>query len=105
MKKHLLYFTVFLLAFVVRPGKAQRLTISQPLDGAVYQQNAQGSGRIIIRGDFNSRSFLLGTVYILIGELQKLDLVNGQPTADTPIRFPLRQRRTTFAQEVNVPKG
>jgi hypothetical protein len=85
---------------------AQTLRISQPIDGAVYQQNGQGTGRIIIRGDFNSRSFLLGTVYILIGKLQKLDLVNGQPTNDSPIQFGFRQRRTTFSQEVpNVPKG
>jgi hypothetical protein len=44
-------------------ANAQNLTVSQPIDGAVYQQNEQGQGRIIIRGDFNSRSFLGGGIY------------------------------------------
>ncbi|MCY7357229.1 MAG: hypothetical protein LH609_07105, partial [Rudanella sp.] len=79
MKQLLLPLFIMLLSLSQPQVAAQRMTISQPLDGAVYQQNGQGTGRVIIRGDFNSRSFLLGTFYILIGRIQKLDLENGQP--------------------------
>lgn len=102
MQQRLLFWLVALLWLT--QTHAQKLTISQPIDGAVYQQNNQGTGRVIIRGDFNSKRYVDG-VFFIVGSLQKLDLINGNPTGDAPIQFSVRQRRTTYAQEVSVPKG
>ena len=84
---------------------AQTLQVSLPIDGAIYQQNTQNQGKLVIRGDFNSKSFLFGGVYIISASLQKLNLTTGSPLPDAPIRFPLSQRRTTFSGERMIAKG
>ncbi|WP_128546367.1 hypothetical protein [Larkinella soli] len=97
---------VILLSWsAVESAQAQKLTVSLPIEGAVYQQNAQHQGKIIIRGDFNSRSFLTGGVYLLSASLQKLDLTTGSPTNDSPISISLTQRKTTFSGERTLNEG
>ncbi len=106
MKNCLLFGLAMLLWLVPIPSQAQTLTVSQPVAGAVYQQNAQNKGKITVRGDFNALGYLLGRFYRVSASLQKLDLASGQPTTDPPITFPpMLQVRTVFSTDLIVDKG
>ena len=89
---------------MVYQSQAQLVSVSVPIDGAVYQQNAQQEGKIIVRGDLNAYSFLTRRLQIT-ASLQKLDLVSGNPLSDAPITVPITQNGAVFGGEKVVPKG
>ncbi|WP_234734969.1 sialate O-acetylesterase [Tellurirhabdus bombi] len=103
--KHILR-TLFFVSFIclIRPLQAQTLTVSSPIEGAVYQRNAQDQGKIIVQGDLNSLSFSQGS-YTATASLRKLSLDNGAPTGDAPITITLTQQGTIFTGERTVAKG
>lgn len=83
---------------------AQRLQVSLPIDGAIYQQNDQHQGKIIVRGDLNTRNMLIGG-YAVSATLRKLDLVSGNPTGTAPIDIPVSRNKTIFSGSKVVEKG
>ncbi|WP_421826431.1 RICIN domain-containing protein [Larkinella sp.] len=102
MTKTLLTFLLSLGLFTC--SIAQKLTVSIPIDGAVYQQNSNHQGKIIVRGDLNTKYMLIGG-YVVSASLQKLDLVNGNPTGAAPISIPISRSKTVFNGSVMVEKG
>lgn len=71
---------------------APTLTISLPVNGAVYQQDAEGKANIQVSGAFNSTVFATTTSNFEIkAQLTKLNLTTGNPTGEADITFPLSQ--------------
>jgi hypothetical protein len=87
MKKYLLIRCIALGLAALWAGesaRAQELKLDWPKDGAVFQRNANGKGKIVIMGYFNSLAFERGQ-YQLTAALIPLDVRSGTVTGQTPI--------------------
>lgn len=93
--------------FALSVGVAQQLTLTQPLDGAVYQRDDSGFGTVTIGGTYNSVRFKqFGGRAFIRARLIELNVSDGAVKfGSTPYAITIQRSGTAYSGSIQVPGG